>query len=207
MKKISFVFGLMIMTILLSSNAFANGLPWQYQQYPFDFIFGNHIDTHQQTKVMPSGELKGYLYIEFTGEYTPKGYPIAKHTDCNDELGECTVGWQWRGVPGEATFAYHESGDHPIWMVNSRSDIPQPGGYSHFHWLGFPEMAMDLMAEMVYEGYFLELTAKDTFVFRHGSEEILVTPGLDLATHLNIVSIFPTKATDTDDDSGDDHSH
>lgn len=47
------------------------------------------------------------------------------------------------------------------------------------------------MEGMTYDGYFLELTAKNTFVFRHGDEEILVTPGIDLATHLNIVSSFP----------------
>ena len=114
MKKFSLITGLLFISLLLVKNSFANGLPWQYQQHPFDFIFGNHIDTHQQTKIMPNGELKGYLYIEFTGEYTSDGYPVAKHTNCDDELAECTVGWQWRGVPGEATFVYHESGDHPI---------------------------------------------------------------------------------------------
>jgi hypothetical protein len=63
---------------------------------------------------------------------------------------------------------------------------------------------MGLMEEMSYEGYFLELTAKDTFVFKHGNEEILVTPGLDLATHLNIVSSFPL-TTGTGDNGGASH--
>ena len=204
MKKNRFTFGLMVMALLLSGTAFGGGLPWKSHQNPYNFIFGNHIDTHQQTKVMPNGELLGYLYIKFTGEYTQDGFPIAEHTNCNNELAECSVGWQWRGVPGQATFVYHESGDHPIWLVNYRSDIPQPGGYSHFHWLGHPHGAMGLMEEMSYEGYFLELTAKNTFVFKHGNEEILVTPGLDLSTHLNIVSIFPL-TTGTGDNGGASH--
>ena len=65
-------------------------------------------------------------------------------------------------------------------------------------------MAMDLMEGMMYEGYFLELTAKDTFVFKHGDEEILVTPGLDLATHLNLVTVFPDLSGTGDDGGGDD---
>lgn len=198
MKK-RFTIGLLILSLLSANAAFGEGLPWQDHNDPFNFMFGNHIDTHQQSMVMPSGELLGYLYIEFTGEYNQDGIPIAKHTNCNNELAECSVGWQWRGVPGQATFVYHEMGDHPIWLVNFRSDIPQPGGYSHFHWLGNPDESMGLVEEMVYEGYFLELTAKDTFAFKHGNEEIVVTAGLDLATHLNIVSIFPILIKNSDD--------
>ena len=191
MKKIRLTIGLLILSFLSANAAFGEGLPWLDHQDPFNFKFGNHIDTHQQSMVMPSGDLLGYLYVEFTGEYNPDGIPIAKHSNCNGELAECTVGWQWRGVPGQATFVYHENGDHPIWLVNYRSDIPQPGGYSHFHWLGSPDESMNLVEEKAYEGYFLELIAKDTFVFKHGNEEILITPGLDISTHLNIVSIFP----------------
>jgi len=191
MKKNKFILALVAMALLVSGTAFGGGLIWRNHQAPFDFLFGNHIDSHQQTMVKPNGELLGYFYIEFTGEFTPEGYPIAQHTNCNAELAECTIGWQWRGIPGQATFVYHESGDLPLWLTNYRADIPQPGGFSHFHWLGNPLEAMDLMTEMPYEGYFLELTAKETFVFKHGNEEILVKPGLDLATHLNIVPIFP----------------
>lgn len=191
------------MSLAMYSFAQAGGLKWQDHQAPFDFTFGNHIDTHQQTTVLPNGELLGYLYVEFTGEYTDDGYPIAKHTDCNEELADCTVGWQWRGVPGEATFAYHEMGDHPLWLVD-RDQIPQPGAYSHFHWLDDPPMAMGLMKGMTYDGYFLELQAKDTFAFEHGNDVIIVTPGLDLATHLNLVTVFPG-ATDGGGDDGGHH--
>jgi hypothetical protein len=204
MKKRKIIYGAIIAFFMSQATALAEGLPWLDQQYPYDFIFGNHIDTHQQTMVLPDGTLKGVLYIEFTGEYTPEGYPIAEHTDCFKELSECTVGWKWEGVPGKATFVYHESGDHPLWLVESRNDIPQPGGYSHFHWLDGTEKAMDLMVNMEYEGYFLELTAKDTFVFKHGKDEILITPGLDLSSHLNLVSIFPTSTTP--EDGGGDHT-
>ena len=74
--------------------------------------------------------------------------------------------------------------------MDDRNDIPQPGGYSHFHWDG-PMSAMGLEIGQAYEGYYLELTAKDNFAFRHGSDLIYVTNGLDLATHTNIVFGFP----------------
>lgn len=175
--------------LLSSAPAAAEGIPWRFHEPPFDFLFGNHIDTHQQTRVAPDGELAGVLYIRFTGE-TVGGVPVAHHANCNHVPDECTVGWTWRGVPGAATFVYHAHGDHPLWLVG-RGEVPQPGGYSHFHWLGEPAMAMALVPGEVRDGYYLELTAKDRFVFRHGGDEILVTPGLDLATHLNLVTSFP----------------
>lgn len=201
MKK-QMVAGVIGAIFLLAGTAYAGGNEWNDQEHPYDFTFGNHIDTHQQLKELPSGELKGFLYIEFTGEYNADGFPIAKHTDCFDEMADCTAGWSLKGVPGHATFVYHESGDHPLWQVHSRGHIPQPGGYSHFHWLDDPAMAGDLMEGMMYDGYYLELTAKETFVFKHGDDEILVTPGLDLATHLNLVTVFPD-VTNTGDDGGD----
>lgn len=199
----------LVSTFLLAGTVYAGGKEWNFQEPPYDFTFGNHIDTHQHTKVLPSGELKGFLYVEFTGEYNEDGYPIAKHTDCFDEMAECTVGWTLTGIQGHATFVYHESGDHPLWQVHSRSDIPQPGAYSHFHWLDDPPMAGMLESGEMLHGYFLELKAKDTFVFKHGNDEILVTPGLDLATHLNLVTVFPD-ITDTGtggDTGGDDGGH
>ena len=185
---------LFLATLFVSLATFglaqANGLSWRDHQAPYDFTFGNHIDTHQQAKVVHGDELRGVLYVEFTGEYTDDGYPIAKHTDCNDSLADCTVGWRWNGVPGSATFVYNEMGDHPLWLVD-RDQIPQPGGYSHFHWLDAPTKAMDLVEGMTYEGYFLELRAKDTFAFKNGDDLVIVRPGIDLATHLNLVTLFP----------------
>jgi hypothetical protein len=182
-----------ILTVLLSlfvyTHVHAKGQTWKSHQKPFNFTFSNHIDTHQQTMELPNGELLGYLYVEFTGEYTEDGIPVAKHSDCDEPSAQCSVGWQWRGVPGMATFVYHEAGDHPLWFVG-RNQITQPGAYSHFHWLGLPEEASELK-EGDYEGYFLELTAKDTFAFEHGKDLVIVNPGIDLATHLNLVTVFP----------------
>lgn len=191
MKKMGIVIVLLLMSVWGGSAALAQGIAWLDHAAPYDFLFGNHIDTHQQAKLMPDGELNGALYIEFTGEHTADGYPIAKHTDCNGELADCTVGWTFRGVPGEATFAYHVQGDHPVWLVAARAEIPQPGAFSHFHWLGSPAMAGGLVENTAHAGYFLELTAKDVFVFMLGNEQILVRPGLDMATHVNIVAVLP----------------
>lgn len=70
--------------LFATGSALAAGF-WNDHLKPFDFMFGNHIDTHQQTMVLPNGQLKGFLYIEFTGEYTEDGYPVATHTDCTIE--------------------------------------------------------------------------------------------------------------------------
>jgi hypothetical protein len=181
-----------LLYLFLFSYAQAKGQKWKDHQEPFGFIFDNHIDTHQQTMVLPNDELLGYLYVEFTGEYTDDGIPIAKHSDCN-ATSQCSVGWQWRGVLGEATFVYHEAQDHPLWLVY-RDQIEQPGAYSHFHWLDSPSVASDLTEGETYMGYFLELTAKDTFAFEHGNDVVVVKPGIDIATHLNIVTIFPPES-------------
>ena len=51
---------------------------------PYDFLFGNHIDTHQETKLkLKDGQpnsLKGFLYIIFTGETdSASSLPVARH--------------------------------------------------------------------------------------------------------------------------------
>jgi hypothetical protein len=81
-----------------------------------------------------------------------------------------------------------------------RADIPQPGAFSHFHWLG---MAMP-MPYVAVDGYAVELTATNRFCFiHHGAEMasavlscrdnggIEVERGTDIATHLNIVPNDP----------------
>ena len=192
MKRIMLITVALTAVLSLSAGmSVAGGVPWKYHQYPNDFVFGNHLDTHQQSRVMSDYSLRGHLYVEFTGEYTDDGLPVAKHSDCDASSGECSVGWQWVAVPGEATFVYHDGSDHPIWLLDSRSDLPQPGSYSHFHWTGGPEMAGMLVPGVRYSGYFLKLMAKDTFAFVHGGEPIPVFPGVDNGTHLNIVFSFP----------------
>ncbi|MDH3742896.1 MAG: hypothetical protein OER56_15005 [Hyphomicrobiales bacterium] len=119
---------------------------WRDHMPPFDFLFDNHIDTHQQTKLRSNGELSGALFIIFTGENDPdSGLPIARHPrgamhaeDCAIDV-DCVVGWKLRAKPGEAKFLFHSGvngNDHPVWAVN-RVDIPQPGSFTHFHWIGF----------------------------------------------------------------------
>lgn len=172
---------------------------------PYTFLFGNHMDTHQEMKVKRNGKLAGFLYITFTGEYNENGVPIAKHCTHETSNDECVVGWLLKGKPMSATFVYH-SHDHPIWLVDSRNDIPQPGSYSHFHWLGEPDHGHGLVANQEYDGYILQLRAIREFAFVHGGEQIHVKPGIDLATHLNIVASFPE--VDGGGDGGDGgHDH
>ncbi len=133
------------------------GDPWQVP--PYDFVFGNHMDTHIQlwlkTKNGEPKSLKGYLYIYFTGDIDEaSGLPIAKHPrgakhneSCGIDDIICIAGWKLKGRAGAAKFLSHSGVngmDHPIWMVNRAEEmsapaygmvIPSPGYYSHFHWL------------------------------------------------------------------------
>ncbi|UCF92709.1 MAG: hypothetical protein JSW39_00705, partial [Desulfobacterales bacterium] len=116
---------------------------------PFDFLFGNHIDTHQQTLLKTRGgnptRLSGFFYIIFTGEIDPvSGLRVARHPrgagqgeECGIDDIDCVVRWIMSGKPGAAKFLYHNGvngEDHPVWMLN-RTQIPQPGSFTHFHWI------------------------------------------------------------------------
>ena len=112
---------------------------------PWTYLFGNHLDTHQESKQKKDGTLKGRLYIIFTGAIdAASGLPIARHprgAGQNEECGvdpiDCVVGWNLIGIPGQAKFLFHNGvngDDHPVWMVN-RADIPSPGTFNHFHWI------------------------------------------------------------------------
>jgi hypothetical protein len=50
---------------------------------------------------------------------------------------------------------------------------------------------MELLPGAVCPGYFLELVAIDAFAFEHEGQRIRVDPGLDIATHVNIVASAP----------------
>ena len=113
---------------------------------PYDFLMGNHIDPHMENKLQNDGSLKGRLYIYFTGEIDEaSGFPVARHprgAEHDEECGvddiDCVVGWHVRALPAEAVFISHSGvngNDHPIWLINSRNGIPQPGSYTHFHWI------------------------------------------------------------------------
>ena len=185
------------LSLIGSTAATASGRPWKNHAAPFAFLFGNEIDTHQQTRQAPDGRLFGFFYIQFTGVVTQDRYPVAEHVDCNGAGADCTVGWTLDGKPATATFLYHVQHDHPVFLVN-REDIPQPGAHGHFHWLGG---AMQIAQG---DGYLLQLTAVDKFCFIHhgaagatsgrtcrNNGGIKVDPGIDIATHLNIVTSAP----------------
>ncbi|HYP67524.1 MAG TPA: hypothetical protein VEP67_04655, partial [Thiobacillaceae bacterium] len=134
MKKLMLLPTILFSWLLTSGPVMAAGYPWNNHASPYNFLFGNDIDTHQQTRLEKSGALFGFFYIQFTGTTSSDGYPVATHVDCNAVPG-CTVGWILRAEPGSATFLYHVENEHEVFLVN-RADIPQPGSYAHFHWLG-----------------------------------------------------------------------
>lgn len=137
------------------------GDPWKVA--PYDFLFGNHIDTHIQLALkLKKGEpqsLRGSLYIYYTGGVDEvSGLPIARHPRgamhnevCGVDEIVCVAAWKVKGRPGAAKFLYHSGvngHDHPVWMVNRAEEsgepglsippgllIPSPGAYSHFHWI------------------------------------------------------------------------
>lgn len=186
-----------ILLILGLDLVMAAGYQWKNHAAPYDFLLGNDIDSHQQTRLERDGSLFGFFYIKFTDDFTYDGYPVATHANCK-VTPDCTVGWVLRGNPGSATFLYHGMADQPVWLAN-RADIPQPGAYTHFRWLGGNRP----VAGVPRNGYFLELQAVDTFCFIHHGMAIVsrdtcqenagvvVTPGVDSASHVNIVTSFP----------------
>jgi len=182
------------------------------------FAFGNNIDTHQSTRlVVRNGvpvRVAGEFLIYFTGEIDgASGLPIARHPSGSQECGvnvDCVTGWVINAVPGEAKFLYRtgvNGEDHPVWLVN-RSQIPQPGGNTHFHWItsqsddprfsAVPDPCnvqssgeLENNAENVTcPGWFMQITAVRSFAFDHGGEIVPVERGRDNATHLNLVTNY-----------------
>ena len=86
---------LILFTVVVAFNVNAAGLPWDEHGEPFSFLFGNHFDDHQQSKVNGSKDkLMGFLYIRYTDgtEGAEYGLPDAEH-------GTDTVGWVLDGLP------------------------------------------------------------------------------------------------------------
>lgn len=197
MKKLTLAGAAIVMLSVPAVHADA-GYPWRDHAAPFDFLFGNDFDTHQQTRQLRDGSLSGFLYIHQTGVVTSDGLPVATHADCKMVL-DCVVGWQLAGLPAAAKLVLQPMNDHPIFWIG-RADIPQPGAYSHFHWAGM-SMPMPYVSA---NGYILQLTATTRFCFiHHGAEAasgvmscrdnggIKVERGVDLATHINIIPNDP----------------
>jgi len=183
-KKGFLTITLALMLLLANTTAYAAGLPWQGHASPFDFLFGNHIDHHQQSKLISANRLTGFLYIHNTGEFID-GIPVAEHADCDMQPSDCRAGWMLSGVRATATLVSQPTMDEPQWCLNG--DISVLPGFTHFHWLGSPDMDLDLVVGQSYSGFLLKLTGIDTFYFRHHGTLTLVTPGIDLESHANLV--------------------
>lgn len=173
--------------ISIPTSAGASGFEWRDHEAPFDFLFGNHIDTHQQSQLTGTSGLSGFLYITPGEETTEDGVPIAKHGDCSQNPESCTVGWLLSGVAREAEYCGHVSGEHPAWAIAS-GQMPQQRGFTHFHWLDETLHHDGLRVGKRYDGHLLRLTAVTAFVFSHHGE-YEVTPGIDFDTHANV---YPT---------------
>lgn len=115
-------------------EAHATGYAWKDHAAPYDFLFGNEIDTHQQTRLASDHSLAGFLYVHYTGERTSDGLAIA---------GEPQSGYllELRAV-ARFCFVHHDAGPAGDGSCRAR------GG-------------------------------------------VAVVPGLDIATHVNIVTTAP----------------
>ena len=196
-SRILFASAALALSAFGSAHA-ADLYPRRNHEPPFNFVFGNEIDTHQQTRSTRDGSPFGFFYVRFTGVQTKDHYPVATHVDCNASP-DCTVGCALNGKPISATFLYQTRDEHPVFLAN-RADITQAGSPSHFHWLG----AVMPMPRQTVNGFLLQLTAVDRFCFiHHGAGAataaatcrqnggVTVDPGVDIATHLNIVASAP----------------
>ena len=148
-----------VATVFIFMSPFASALDryWNNHAAPFNFLFGNHIDTHQETRLIKwgsrKGELKGFFYVFDSGDTLPDGTPVLRHCTKEEHYAAgCVPGWYIRAKPCieevngcEAMMLYHYH-DHPVWLLNpevddagglrgSREHIVQPGSYTHMHWL------------------------------------------------------------------------
>ena len=74
------------------------GFPWNNHAKPYQFRFNNLIDNHQQPRILNSGRMQGFIYIQFTGEMVD-GIPVARRANCDDPALDCRVGWEVIGIP------------------------------------------------------------------------------------------------------------
>ncbi len=187
MRRRAAVAIVLALVLLIPVGAGAKGYEWRHHAAPFDFLFGNHIDTHQQSLLADDAVLEGFLLITPSGETTDAGVPIVMHGNCSTNPEGCTVGWVLNGRPMEATYCGHVMGDHPAWAIDP-DDMPRQRGFTHFHWLNETPHHDGLVVGTSYPGYLLKLTAVTNFVFNHHGQ-FPVKPGIDFETHDNV---FPT---------------
>ncbi len=182
---------LLVMVNVVQADQPETGNPWRDHAMPFNFMFGNLIDNHQQTMLQPNGRLVGQIYIRFTGEEID-GVPVAIRADCTDPSLDCRVGWIVQGVPMQATLVQKSPRK---WKVDPAM-LPQMPGFNHFHWVGSPMKPCGLtlddgVSSVLYDGYLLKRTAVQEFYWFGGSGNEnhngrLVSPGID--PHSNVVT-------------------
>ena len=187
MKKFLILAALFFSFAIVAVAYAANGYPWRSHAAPYNYLFENAIDTHQQSQKIGKDQLGGFFYIEFTGNEVD-GVPEAVHANC-ETSADCTVGWKLKGVPVQATLFEQSEPGHPTWCIDP-ADMPRAPGYTHFHWQGDPEQPGGLSNGVLYDGYLLKLTAQDRFFFKHHGG-FLVTPGVDTVTHANVITDCP----------------
>jgi hypothetical protein len=169
MKRLVVIVVILTVSLLLAGAASDEDRYWNEHGEPFSFLFGNHIDTHQETRLYErgskSGELKGWLYVFDSGEKVGDT-PVLKHcTGPNHYEAGCVAGWQIEAKPCieevnacRAMFLYHFH-DHPVWLLGahvdkqgalrgSRQDIVQPGSFTHFHWLTENSNGLETLKEI-----------------------------------------------------------
>jgi hypothetical protein len=143
---------------------------WNHHAAPFDFKFGNMIDSHQQSFVNEDEtRLKGFIYIHvIPGQDYAEGIPTADKAHCKNQ--DCTVGWLVKGVKVSATLM--KKGPR-IWLVDP-NEIPKEAGYTHFHWVcdqgdeECPHSAHDLVVGQEYTGFLMKRIAPAPFFWLGG---------------------------------------
>lgn len=188
-KKILVILVIALLLLLGTTVARADapdlGFAWNNHANPYDFKFSNLIDNHQQTRLLKTGKLQGFIYIEFTGEMID-GIPVARRANCDDPMLDCRVGWEVTGVPvQEATLV--QKGPR-LWNI-AEEFLPSDPEFVHFHWVGGPAKPCGLVLNDVsYSGYLFKRTAVTTFYWLGGNDDKetgrLVTPGIDMHSNL-----------------------
>lgn len=64
MKKFLVLVVLLMSFALVATAYAATGRPWDSHATPYDYLFGNHIDTHQQSKLNGKDQLGGVLLYQ-----------------------------------------------------------------------------------------------------------------------------------------------
>ncbi len=159
----------------------SEGYPWRDHAAPYTYRFGNRMDQHQQSKKVGQDQLNGFLYIWFTDETHEDPelgrLPVAQHVDCanppqreDGEPSSCTVGWTMHGIRVQGQLLTY-GGGRPTWCIDP-SSMPEQPGYTHFHWERAEEGACSGLGRdcLVYDGYLIKLTARESFRFVHAGQ-------------------------------------